>query len=96
MPRKNDSKALKIANQINFEIKNTIINRMEELSLTHEQLAEKMKKSSSNVSVLLTQDNILSIPTIVEFCLALGIDIAVLFGKRASRVKIVKKREQGV
>jgi hypothetical protein len=44
MPRKNDSKALKIANQINFEIKNTIINRMEELSLTHEQLAEKMKK----------------------------------------------------
>lgn len=96
MPRKNDSKALKIANQINFEIKNTIINRMEELSLTHEQLAEKMKKSSSNVSVLLTQDNILSIPTIVEFCLALGIDIAVLFGKRTSRVKIVKKREQGV
>lgn len=58
MPRKNDSKALKIANQINFEIKNTIINRMEELSLTHEQLAEKMKKSSSNVSVLQRSDRL--------------------------------------
>ncbi len=72
----------KIAKMINKQVRDAFFKKMKELGINQSKLAELMGKSRANISVLLTQDNILTIPTIVEFCkvLGLGFDLCIKEG----------------
>lgn len=72
----------KIAKMINKQVRDAFFKKMKELGINQSKLAEMMGKSRANISVLLTQDNIMTIPTIVEFCkiLGLGFDLCIKEG----------------
>lgn len=71
-----------IARDVNAQIRAIIIKRLKSLGWNQSKLAERMGKSRACVSVLLTQDNILSIPTIIEFCKALDLGFDIILRER--------------
>lgn len=82
MGKQDHSAAMVIARDVNAQIREIIIKRIKTLGWNQSKLAEHMGKSRACVSVLLTQDNILSIPTIIEFCKALDLGFDLILRER--------------
>jgi plasmid maintenance system antidote protein VapI len=82
MGKQDHSAAMVIARDVNAQIREIIIKRIKTLGWNQSKLAERMGKSRACVSVLLTQDNILSIPTIIEFCKALDLGFDLILRER--------------
>jgi transcriptional regulator with XRE-family HTH domain len=86
MKRNKDVVAFKIAEDLNAEIRKLFTARMKTLGMTQEEVSRRMGKSRSNVAVLLTQNNIMSLPVIIDFCRALDLDMKMLFNERQPSV----------
>ncbi len=71
--------AMNIAKVVNQQIRDAFLKRIKDKGTNQSKLAEMMGKSRANVSVLLNQDNVMTLPTIIEFCRALdlGFDITI-------------------
>ena len=82
MNRKNNEKEYTFADVLNADIRKIIKDRLKELDINQTELAKRMGKSRANISVLLSQHNVLSIPSIIAFCKALDMEFQIKFEKR--------------
>jgi len=70
------------AKQATDELRRLFKTRMKELGLRQVDLARKMGKSRANLAVLLSQDNVLSLSVILEFCYALDLDLNLVISEK--------------
>jgi len=83
--------AIATAEKINRDIQKIFHERMKELGLSQQTLGEKMGKSRSNIAVLLSQKNVMSLTSIIDFCVNLELDFRILFEKEVkTRVQVSK------
>lgn len=76
---KKRNKYYKAAQEMNEKICEVLINRMKERKMTQNDVGKIVGKSRANVSLILRQLNIISIPTLIEFCKALGLKFDIVF-----------------
>ena len=83
--------AMNIAKVVNQQIRDALLKRIKDKGTNQSKLAEMMGKSRANVSVLLNQDNVMTLPTIIEFCRALDLGFDITIKEKADvSVKISK------
>jgi len=86
--KKKDKQTFEIATSMMADIRKTFSTRMKSLGLSQTQLAKRMGKTRSNVAVLMTQPNIISLPVIIDFCKALDLDFQISFREREPSVSV--------
>jgi len=83
--------AMNIAKVVNQQIRDAFLKRIKDKGTNQSKLAEMMGKSRANVSVLLNQDNVMTLPTIIEFCRALDLGFDIIIKEKSDvPVKISK------
>lgn len=83
--------AMNIAKVINQQIRDAFLKRIKDKGTNQSKLAEMMGKSRANVSVLLNQDNVMTLPTIIEFCRALDLGFDIIIKEKGDvSVKVSK------
>ena len=89
--KSNSANATNIAKVLNQKIRDAILKRIKDTGSNQSKLAAMMDKSRANVSVLLNQDNVMTIPTIIEFCLALDLGFDIVIKEKADvSIKVSK------
>ncbi len=87
--------AMNVAKGLNQQIRDAILKRIKDKGITQSKLADIMGKSRANVSILLTQANVMTIPTIVEFCRALDLGFDIILKEECDvSVKVSKSDTQ--
>jgi len=88
MRRIEDNHTFFEAMEITRKLRRIFVARMKELGFNQTELARRLGKTRANVSVLLSQGNVLSLPVILEFCGALDLNIDIVLTERRPNVVV--------